>query len=101
MHGVLTDASVLFVLIPVRCKAAAHGKGFRLYSIATILIFLVFGGYAGFPSRAILGSMDGSHGARVLLFLPAMDTGIRGHSLMCSRESVPSSQQSQQEGLHV
>ncbi len=47
MHGVLTDTGVLFVLVPVRCGAAAHGKGFRLYSIATILIFLVFGALAG------------------------------------------------------
>jgi hypothetical protein len=33
MHRVLTDTGVLFVLVPVRCGAAAHGKGFRLYSI--------------------------------------------------------------------
>jgi K+-transporting ATPase A subunit len=43
MHGALKDTGVLFVLVPVRCGAAAHGKGFRLYSIVTILIFLVFG----------------------------------------------------------
>jgi hypothetical protein len=38
---------VLLITVFIGFGAAAHGKGFRLYSIATILIFLVFGALAG------------------------------------------------------
>ena len=60
MYGVLTDAGIFFFLVPARYEVAAHGKGFRLNTIATILIFLVFGelrGYAGFTIRAMLGAI--------------------------------------------
>jgi len=43
MHPLGTAVSVLCFLLSVGFGAAAHGKGFRLYSIATILAIIVFG----------------------------------------------------------
>jgi hypothetical protein len=51
MHAVLTAAGVLLCMLPaVGFGGLAFGKGFRIYSIVTIMIFLVFG---------ILAGMDG------------------------------------------
>lgn len=44
MHIVLTGAGVLLCMFPaIVFGAKVFGKGFRIYSIVTILIFLVFG----------------------------------------------------------
>ncbi|KAM3102684.1 DUF998 domain-containing protein [Phormidesmis sp. 146-12] len=47
MHATLTGVGLLFMLLALGCAAIAFGKWFRLYSIATILIFVVFGVLAG------------------------------------------------------
>jgi hypothetical protein len=47
VHLLVTVVNVLLITVFIGFGAAAHGKGFRLYSIATILIFLVFGALAG------------------------------------------------------
>lgn len=47
MHLPLTGLEVLCILLSLVFGAAAHGKGFRLYSIATILMVLLFGAWAG------------------------------------------------------
>jgi hypothetical membrane protein len=47
MHIILTIVTVLFILLTIGFGATAFGKRFRLYSIATILILLVFGALAG------------------------------------------------------
>lgn len=47
MHATLTGVGLLFMLLALGCAATAFGKWFRLYSIATILIFVVFGVLAG------------------------------------------------------
>jgi hypothetical membrane protein len=47
MHIILTMVTVLFILLTIGFGATAFGKRFRLYSIGTILILLVFGALAG------------------------------------------------------
>jgi hypothetical protein len=47
MHFIGTAAESLFIILTMACAAVALGKGFRLYSNATILALLVFGGLAG------------------------------------------------------
>ena len=48
MHVVITRMGVLLCMFPaIGFGAASFGKGFRLYSIATLVIFLVFGILAG------------------------------------------------------
>jgi hypothetical protein len=46
MHLIVTFADVLLITLFIGFGAAAHEKSFRLYPIATILIFLVFGALA-------------------------------------------------------
>jgi hypothetical protein len=47
LHIILTIATVLLILLAIAVGAAALGKWFRRYSIATILILVVFGALAG------------------------------------------------------
>jgi Protein of unknown function (DUF998) len=47
MHAILTFVGVLFILLAIGFGATAFGKRFRLYSIATILVLVVFGALAG------------------------------------------------------
>lgn len=64
MHAILTGMGVLFMLLAIGFAATAFGKRFRLYSIATILILLVFG---------ILAGLDGS---RLAANLPTPWMGV-------------------------
>lgn len=47
MHIILTSVIVLFTLLAIGFGATAFGTRFRIYSIGTILILLVFGALAG------------------------------------------------------
>jgi hypothetical protein len=47
MHGIITMVLVLFMLLAIGFGAAAFGKWFRLYSVATILMLVVGGVLAG------------------------------------------------------
>ena len=47
MHIVWTVVTVLLMLVAMGCGAAAFGKRFRSYSIATMAILVVFGTLAG------------------------------------------------------
>ncbi len=47
MHIIVTMVLVLFILLIVGIGATVFGKRFRLYSIGTLLILLVFGALAG------------------------------------------------------
>jgi hypothetical protein len=47
MHAMLTGVGVLFILLALGFGAAAFGKRFRLYSIATILMLVVGGVLTG------------------------------------------------------
>jgi Protein of unknown function (DUF998) len=47
MHLVMAGVSSLFMMVSMGFAAAAFGKRFRLYSIATILSLLVFGALTG------------------------------------------------------
>jgi Protein of unknown function (DUF998) len=53
MHATLTFVLVLFILLAIGFGAIAFGKRFRLYSIATILILLVFGALAGLDAPRV------------------------------------------------
>jgi hypothetical protein len=54
MHGVLTGVGVLLCMLPtVGFGAMTFGKGFRIYSIITIMIFLIFGILAGMNGSKI------------------------------------------------
>lgn len=53
MHIVLTAATVLCILAGVGFAASAFGKGFRRYSIATIVTLLVFGILAGLDAPRV------------------------------------------------
>ena len=53
VHGIITMVLVLFMLLAIGFGAAAFGRWFRLYSIATILMLVVGGILAGLdPSAA-------------------------------------------------
>jgi hypothetical protein len=43
MHAILTGVGLLFMLLAMGFAATALGKGFRLYSIATMLVFIMNG----------------------------------------------------------
>lgn len=47
LHIIVTGVGVLLLLVSIGFAAAVWGKGFRLYSIATVLILLVFGALTG------------------------------------------------------
>jgi hypothetical protein len=47
MHGILTSVGVLFMLLAIGFGAAAFGKRFRIYSIATFLMLVVGGVLTG------------------------------------------------------
>jgi hypothetical protein len=47
MHGILTSVGVLFMLLAIGFGAAAFGKRFRIYSIATFLLLVVGGVLTG------------------------------------------------------
>ncbi len=64
MHIVLTIVLVLFMFLAIGFGAAAFGNRFRLYSIVTILILLVFGALAGV------------HGPRIAANLPTPWVGV-------------------------
>lgn len=64
MHILLTMGIVLFALLYIGFGAFTSGKWFRLYSIVTIVIMLVFGGLAG------------SEGARIAANLPTPWVGV-------------------------
>ncbi len=53
MHKVLTMVTVLLMLTAIGFGAAAFGKWFRFYSIATIVILLVFGALTGLGASRI------------------------------------------------
>jgi hypothetical protein len=44
MHLVLAGITVLLFLLSLGFGAASFGKGFRIYSIATIILLAIFGG---------------------------------------------------------
>ena len=47
MHIILTGLTTVLVMLAVSTAATAFGKGFKYYSIFTIIIMLVFGALAG------------------------------------------------------
>lgn len=57
MHIILSGLTVLSILLAVGFAATALGKRFRLYSIATILILLVFGALTGFESSRLAANL--------------------------------------------
>lgn len=57
MHAALTGVIVLFILLFIGFGATLHGKWFRLYSIGTILILLLFGVMAGLDGPRIAAQL--------------------------------------------
>lgn len=53
MHIVLSAAISLCILLAVASSAAAFGKWFRVYAIASILIMLISGAWTGFEARGV------------------------------------------------
>jgi hypothetical protein len=47
MHGILAMTGVVFMLIAIGCGARAFGKGFRRYSVLTIVLLIVGGALSG------------------------------------------------------
>lgn len=65
MHVVVTSVLVLSILLFIGFGSTADGKWFRLYSIATIVIVIVFGAWTGLD------------GARVAAQLPTPWMGVK------------------------
>jgi hypothetical protein len=57
MHATLTGVIVLFILLFIGFGATLHGKWFRLYSIGTILILILFGVMAGLDGPRIAAQL--------------------------------------------
>jgi hypothetical protein len=57
LHIIVTSVLVLLLLLSIGFGAAAHGRGFRLYSIATILILLVFGALTGLQGPRLAANL--------------------------------------------
>ncbi|HET7786772.1 MAG TPA: DUF998 domain-containing protein [Myxococcales bacterium] len=53
LHIALTGALTLLIVAAVMAGAATWGRRFRLYSLATLLIFVVFGALISFASRGL------------------------------------------------
>ena len=57
MHIVLASVDVLFILLIVGSGASAFGKRFRRYSVATLLVVVVFGTLAGLDGPRIAANL--------------------------------------------
>jgi uncharacterized protein DUF998 len=57
MHIILASTDVLFILLIMGFGANAFGKRFRLYSIGTILVVVVFGVLAGLDGPRIAANL--------------------------------------------
>lgn len=57
MHIVLASVDVLFILLIIGFGASAFGKRFRLYSIGTLLIVVVFGTLAGLDAPRVAANL--------------------------------------------
>lgn len=57
MHIIFTTAEVLFLMLSMGFGAAAHGKRFRLYSIVTIVVLLLFGAWAGMDAPQVAAGL--------------------------------------------
>jgi hypothetical protein len=57
MHIVFATVTVLLMLLAIGFGAAAFGKRFRLYSIATIALLVVFGALTGLESPRIAANL--------------------------------------------
>lgn len=57
MHIVLASVDVLFILLIIGFGASAFGKRFRRYSVATLLVVVVFGTLAGLDGPRIAANL--------------------------------------------
>jgi hypothetical protein len=57
MHIIFTGILVLLTLLSMAFGATVHGKRFRVYSIVTILILLLFGTLSGFDGPRIAAQL--------------------------------------------
>lgn len=57
MHIIGTIVMSLFLLLSMGFGATAHGKRFRLYSIGTILILLLFGAWTGLDGPRVAAQL--------------------------------------------
>lgn len=57
MHVTLTSVIVLLILLSIGFGATAEGKWFRLYSIGTILILILFGVLAGLDGPRVAAQL--------------------------------------------
>ncbi|HEY0611116.1 MAG TPA: DUF998 domain-containing protein [Chitinophaga sp.] len=53
MHIILTGVTTVLIVLAIVSSTAVYGKGFRYYSIFTIVILLVFGALAGLDGPRI------------------------------------------------
>jgi hypothetical protein len=56
-HIILTSATVLLILLILGFGATAFGKRFRLYSIGTLLVLVVFGALAGLDGPRLAANL--------------------------------------------
>jgi hypothetical membrane protein len=52
-HLILSGFTVILITVFIAFASGAYGKGFRLYSIHTILVMLIFGAYVGMQSPRV------------------------------------------------
>jgi hypothetical membrane protein len=57
MHIIATLVMVLFIVLFIGFGASARGQGFRLYSLATILVLLLFGAWASLDGPRIAAGL--------------------------------------------
>jgi len=53
MHIIFTGLTTVLIMLAIGFAAAAYGKGFRYYSILTLIIMLAFGALAGLDGARI------------------------------------------------
>jgi hypothetical protein len=57
LHIVFTMVTVLLMMLAIGFAAAAFGKRFRLYSVATTVILVVFGALTGFDAPGVAANL--------------------------------------------
>jgi hypothetical protein len=93
LHIILASVDVLLILLIVGFGANAFGKQFRLYSIATILVVILFGALAGLDGPRVAANLPTPWVGvteRICIYAYMLWVAVLSATLLRSRSTVPS-----------